>query len=357
MARIAVGLFHCWLKSCWKELETLAGISEDFVVRKTIISIDWDHTLRKMDGLDVNILILMFYAQANNISIGLTTHRDIENTTLYTLYHWQYQIPENNYAALAAAISYWNTAFFSRMNIKLNFINARYQPLFNDSNYYEKTLLPIENALAKEIINDKILENPRTVRSKISEHINRKKEAPISSNQYKEKQILWLYEQYNRMSEGSITIVHLDDDKDTCHWLPIKISEHYEPDSRFKLKTIYCNNEFLLLDEGYCSLLNEIGLFEYAETLIRKKQISEFTQLPDQLSCLSGCLLLAQMHYDDIKILSSIRKFLVQLEVILQPDLLQCYLFAKEFIATVLSNKRPICLLANDLKHFLCLPG
>src|SRR5690242_10134687 len=77
------------------------------IMKKPIISIDWDHTFRNMHGLDLNLLSLVCYSKAKGIPVGLTTHRDIENTTLYSLYHWQFKKPENNKIALAAAINYW----------------------------------------------------------------------------------------------------------------------------------------------------------------------------------------------------------------------------------------------------------
>ena len=97
-----------------------------------IISIDWDHTLRNLAGLDISILSLILYAKSKNIPVGLTTHRDKENTVLYTLYNWQYEKPKDETIALAAAISYWDKNFFKPYNIELDFINGRYQPLLGD---------------------------------------------------------------------------------------------------------------------------------------------------------------------------------------------------------------------------------
>lgn len=84
-----------------------------------------------------------------NIPVGLTTHRDIENTALYTLYYWQYEKPEDEATALAAAISYWDKHLFKSYNIQFDFINARYQPLHGDINYYQHFLLPLEKKVGR----------------------------------------------------------------------------------------------------------------------------------------------------------------------------------------------------------------
>lgn len=131
--------------------------------RDVIISIDWDHTFRNISGLDLNILSLIFYAKSKNIPVGLTTHRDVENTILYTLYYWQYQKPEDETMALAAAISYWDEHLFKPCHIQFDFINARYQPLHDNTNYYQQILYPLEKKLAEDIITNHILDDMMTV--------------------------------------------------------------------------------------------------------------------------------------------------------------------------------------------------
>lgn len=159
-----------------------------------IISIDWDHTFRNMSGLDLNILAIARFAKSKQISVGLTTHRDIENTTLYTLYYWQYEKPQDNSDALAAAISYWDQHVFKPLNLAFDFINARYQPISSPHNYYKTTLYPLEKKLAEEINNHHILNDKQMVKNKIQEYV--RKEPLMENNEFKQAQIAWLINQY-----------------------------------------------------------------------------------------------------------------------------------------------------------------
>lgn len=315
------------------------------MINEMIISIDWDHTLRRTNGLDLNLVILMMYAQANSIPFGITSHRDIENTVLYTLYYWQHRAPERNCDALAAAINYWLNGFFMPMHIKFDFINTRYQPMFKDKNYYQDVLLAVELELESKINKNKILQNQPLVRSTIAE-LTSNKEQLMPDNEYKESQIAWLCEKYIHQSDKNKLIVHIDDDQKLCHHLPIN--------SKHEVTTIYCEEGSLLLNEMYLDLCRDTGLFEYSHDLLESDFTpSKYNTAAKQLSFFSACMLLAQFHHNDINTLSQIEEFRLKLEPSLDSHLAYCNLFCKKFIATVSATQYPICLLSNDLVTFI----
>lgn len=317
---------------------------------KTIISIDWDHTLRKMDGLNLNLLILILYAQAKKIPVGLTTHRDIENTTLYTLHHSQFSPPENNDDALAAAIFYWQQHIFSPLKIKFDFINARYQPICDALNYYESVLLPLETQLADDILTQKILLSPERVREKIKTY-TAQQETKLIHNNYKEMQIAWLCHQYD---EDHLSIIHLDDDDQLIQNLPSSFKNYYQQEKIVDLKTIHVEDESLLRNEMYFNFLKQIGFIDDAETFIQADDmhLKQFLFCNQRLA-LSLCLLLTQIYYAEVKILEKIKMLLNKLATNVTPDNSFYFFFAKEFVASVSIKKLPIDVLSNSCNAFL----
>lgn len=312
-----------------------------------IISIDWDHTLRKTEGLDINLLILVLYALAKKIPIGLTTHRDIESTVLYSLYFWQNHPPKYNEEALSAFISYWQTLFFTPMNIEFDFINARYQPISGNQNYYSSVLLPLEKKLADEIVVNDILKEPHIVRLKILEYTSQK-ESLTESDQFKEKQMEWICNKYK--GQLPINIVHIDDNETLTHNLPLIFSQ-VSRTLHASVKTIFVQDNFVLLNEDFLSFLNNIGLIKYAESILSPD--FKITKKINSKELLSACLLLGQLNYANIEITSKIIKILDDLEIDIFPELAFTLKFIKQVVSAVETIKKPVKLLANNLQDFI----
>lgn len=279
-----------------------------------IISIDWDHTLRNLQGLDLNILALINYAKAKKIPVGLTTHRDIENTTLYSLYYWQNQQPANIKIPLAAAISYWP--------VTVDFINARYQPLYLEENYYEKIILPHEKMLAFEINENKLLADPNKVKSFLAKY-HEFKEGELKDNEFKEAQINWLNNQYKG------TIYHIDDNQDVCRVLP----------KTFKnVQTFWYQQAPLLANESCGSIFNDIGFIEDWDAFIAHEgaPFSDNEEL-----YLSLCLFATQYCYHEINFLE---KIALHLNQIMSP---QVFLI-KDLIQQIKEKQQPVHFILNE---------
>lgn len=274
-------------------------------MKQPIISIDWDHTFRNMNGLDLNILSLVCYAKAKNIPVGLTTHRDIENTTLYALYYWQFKKPENDKIALAAAIHYWQKYFLDPINVKFDFVNAKYQPNYSNENYYEKVLLPHEMKLAFEIKQKNILDAPDMVKQII--HQYQQKEDLIDNNEFKGSQLDWLVKHYENKCNG--TIYHIDDSREVCDFLldefqKININRH------IKINTIFYDKIPLFYNEHCVDFLRKIGLLFDWETFV-KNDCAPFCN--NKFLYLSLCLFATQINFTDMDMLNKVRLHLSKL--------------------------------------------
>lgn len=273
-------------------------------MKTPIISIDWDHTFRNMHGLDLNILTLICYANAKGIPVGLTTHRDIENTTLYSMY----QKPENNKIALAAAINYWQRYFLDAINIKCDFINARYQPNYHNENYYEKVVLPHEMNLAFEIKQKNLLDNPEAINKIISQY--QQKEGIINNNEFKGSQINWLSNHYENKFNG--TIYHIDDSHEVCNFL-LDEFQKMNPASHIKINTIFYNKSPMFYNEKCGMLLEDIGLFADWESFLKNGCAPSCN---NNLLYLSLCLLATQIGFTDTDILNKTRENLSKLTLL-----------------------------------------
>ncbi len=273
-----------------------------------IISIDWDHTLRGMHGIDLGLLALAMYAKSKSIPVGLTTHRDIENTTLYTLYYWQHKPPKRSEDALAAAISYWDKLCFKPFNLQFDFINARYQPRTGKGNYYQDVLYPLEQKLAGEIRENMILENPLLVQEKM--HTYAQKEHPIENNDAKEAQIIWLCGQFKEAM-----IYHVDDSPEVCGDLPRKFSR-LNKNRNHRVKTIFHETTPILNSEAYAELLIKIGLLEDMGKLF-KQQYNTANTFEGQLKALAISLALLQADGPNSTACQAVEQLLNQLKPVL----------------------------------------
>lgn len=296
-----------------------------------IISIDWDHTFRNMEGIDLGILAIVLYAQSLAIPVGITTHRDQENTTLYTLYAWQYKKPDTQAHALAAAISYWDAHLFKLLNINFDFINARHQVNSGEENYYQNVLLPLEKKLSHEIIANNILNDGSIVRKKLQEYAIA--EGAVENNEFKEAQILWLSEKFSERDALPI-IYHIDDSADVCQQLA----------NRFRhVNTVFYEQSPLLSNETCVKMLKDIGFIDAAQQFLHQPP------LQNPLYCLSLCLAVSQMFLPDNAMIEVIRTTLVELEPQLPPDLINLHQFINRLIETMHSRQAGIYLLKNDL--------
>lgn len=300
-------------------------------MNNTIISIDWDHTFRNMAGIDLGILALVLYAQSQHIPVGLTTHRDLENTTLYTLAYAQYRIPEEESDALAAAISYWDKHVFKPLNIYFDFINARYQVRYETGNYYQDKLLELEKKLAEEIIQNRILDNPKTVQEKVAQYA--KAEEPLLNNEYKEAQILWLSEQFAQ--SGTLpTIYHIDDNQEVYQQLAHQFSH---------VHTIFYQHSPLFSNQSCIPFVTEIGLLNDMQAFAT----GEWPENP--LRGLSLCLAMLQVVMIDDALFDIIEKKFQDLKSAITPDLIRLYAFIEGLLLAIKTKKQPIYLLNNDL--------
>ncbi len=297
----------------------------------TIISIDWDHTFRNMAGIDLGLLALVLYAKSKHIPVGLTTHRDLENTTLYTLYHWQYQKPDDIHDALAAAISYWDKRLFRPLNITFDFINARYQPRYETGNYYQDKLYGLEQKLAQEIMQHHILDNPQLVQEKIKQYAEA--EEPLANNEYKESQLLWLSEQYAK--EGTLpTIYHIDDDHGVCQQLPHQF---------LHVHTIFYEHSPFFANQNIMEFLSEIGLLSDMQNFIHSPH------LDDQQCCLSLCLALLQVVSVDDALFAVLETVIKDMKSSLTTDLIPLHQLIENLLMALKTTGQPVYLLNNHL--------
>lgn len=295
----------------------------------TIISIDWDHTFRNMTGLDLGILALALYANAKKIPVGLTTHRDLENTTLYTLYPWQYEKPAHNNDALAAAISYWDQHLFQKLNLNFDFINARYQSRISPANYYQEILYPLEKTLAAEITENYILENKITIKEKIAQYAQT--EIPLADNECKEAQISWLMQTF---SADNQVIYHIDDDPKVCQTLPLRFSS---------VHTIFYAQSPFFSNQACVLLLNEIGFLNDIQNFIHSQLLPE-----DPQQCLAVILAILQLPNINNEIFSTIEAALNNLQLSSHSKLTYLFDFIKKQLLAVQALGQSIHILMND---------
>lgn len=301
-----------------------------------LISIDWDHTFRNTHGLDLNLLALVCYANAKNIPIGLTTHRDIENTTLYTLYHWQYEKPNHDSVALAAAINYWLNNILRPLNIKLNFINARYQPNYHQKNYYNEVLLPHEQILAHEIKLNNLLDDRDNVKRMILKY-QKVNEGEINHNEYKGAQIAWLSEYFKNKFSGRI--YHIDDNSDVCDLL-VDDLENIKSDN-IDVNTIYYHDAPLFANKSCAALLKDIGLIDDWERFIT----NNYLPFCDNYSLyLSLCFFATQVCYSENNILEQVSTNLHK-NTFFNNNLSS---FIKKIINKTLQTGQPVCFFLNE---------
>lgn len=311
-----------------------------------IISLDWDHTFRNMTGIDLNILALSLYAKSKHIPVGLTTHRDLENTTLYTLYPWQYQTPQNDSDALAAAISYWDKHLFKPLNLEFDFINARYQPRYDNNNYYNDVLYPLEKKLAEEITLHRILDNPPIVREKIREY--GQIENFIADNEFKETQLLWLSKVFSS-NENPLTFYHLDDSSAVCESLSTAFAK-LTTKTNVAVKTIFYQHSPLFANECCIELLTQIGLLQDIQNFIRYPEYMN-EGFDNPLQCLALCLAVLQIPYIDNAIFSKIEKILTQAQVklLLKPENENLYHFVEKLLRETKTTGQALCIMPNNL--------
>ncbi len=239
-------------------------------MKKYVLSIDWDHTFRHFPGLDMQILILVMYCQGKGIPVGLTTHRDRENFILYSLYHWQHQAPEHEADALSAAIDYWQKTQFDPLGIRFDFINARYQPEYEDRNYYYEVLLPFEQLLAEDIQNNQFVWDKEAVKQRIA-YYTQEKEPLIPGNEYKQAQIAWLAQQY-----PSAEIWHLDDCQNVAENL-------------LNVNTLHYAQFPLFSNPKSAQLVEALGILDDARALLES---SEMPEKADSLAVAAALLLI-----------------------------------------------------------------
>ncbi len=298
-----------------------------------IISIDWDHTLRNMEGIDLNLLALVLYAKSKNIPVGLTTHRDLENTTLYTLYYWQYEKPKNESDALAAAISYWDKHLFKPLNITFDFINARYQPRYQHDNYYQEKLFPLEQKLAEEIILNRILDDRDIVQEKIKQYAQ--VESILEGNEYKETQIRWLLNFFQPI-EDSFTLYHVDDNKEVCQHLSKQRS----------VNAIFYEKSPLFSNEISVELLENIGLLDDMQRLMEHDVVDIFD---NQQRWLAVIMAILQMPYINNEIFLIIESVLKKMALSLKLELVHLHDFITRLLIETKRNGHPIWLMPNHL--------
>jgi hypothetical protein len=284
-----------------------------------------------MAGIDLGILALALYAKSKHIPVGLTTHRDLENTTLYTLYHWQYQKPDDIHDALAAAISYWDQHLFKPLNMTFDFINARYQPRYETGNYYHDKLHGLEKILAQEILQNHILDNPINVQEKIKQYAQA--EEPLLNNEYKEAQILWISEQYAK--EGKLPMIyHIDDDHGVCQQLP-----HQFPN----VHTIFYEHSPFFSNQNSIEFLSTIGLLSDMQSFIHQPH------LDNPQRCLSLCLALLQVVTVDDALFASIETVIQDMKSSVSFDLIHLYQLIESLLRTIKTTGQPVYLLNNHL--------
>jgi hypothetical protein len=321
------------------------------MIKNPIISIDWDHTFRNMHGLDLNIFSLVCYAKAKNITIGLTTHRDIENTTLYSLYYWQFKKPENIKTPLAAAINYWQKYFLDTFNVKFDFINARYQPNYQNENYYDKFLLPHELNLSFEIRHKNILDDSKKVKNIITQYQH--KEAIIDNNDFKGAQLNWLAEHYKNNFNG--TIYHIDDSHDVCHFLLDEFKK-VNADHNVKINTIFYDKATMFYNDHCAMFLREIGLLSDLENFLQNGCVPCSN---NHFLYLSHCLLATQMCYTDTNILNKIEIYLSNLALYDNESNKLCSLI-QNIIGKIKETGQPIHFFLNEwveLENQVIIPG
>jgi hypothetical protein len=309
-----------------------------------IISIDWDHTFRNVSGIDLNILALVLYAQSKQIPVGLTTHRDLENTTLYSLYHWQYaRHSMDKRDALAAAIHYWDENLFKPLNIRFDFINARYQPRCNDISYYHHFILPLEKSLAEEILTHGILNDPEVVRNKIKEYAI--SEGLMDNNEFKEAQILWLSNVYQHV-HANATLYHIDDSRDVCEYLPEKFLELH-PQTRLTVKTIFYQNSPLFSNQSHVECLADIGLLTDISLFINHQEIKNLLQ--NHQRCLAVVMAVLQSDSLSDDVFATIDDVLNEIEKSMSLDIVNLHKFVKMQCMQTRVNGYPICIMPNSL--------
>lgn len=295
----------------------------------TIISIDWDHTFRNMAGIDLGILALVLYAKSKHIPVGLTTHRDLENTTLYTLYPSQYQKPDDIHDALAAAISYWDQHLFKPLNITFDFINVRYQPRYETGNYYQDKLYDLEKKLAQEIMENYILDNSLRAQEKIKEYAQA--EDLLANNKYKEAQMLWLSEQFTKEGHSSF-IYHIDDDPGVCQQLPHEFSN---------VHTIFYEHSPFFSNQSSLEFLDKIGMLNDMQNFINQPFID------DPQRCLSLCLALLQVITVDDALFAMIETVIKDMKSSVTTDLIYLYQLMESLLRSIKITGQPVYLLNN----------
>ncbi|MFI4956159.1 MAG: hypothetical protein ACHQAX_02995 [Gammaproteobacteria bacterium] len=307
-----------------------------------IISIDWDHTFRNVTGIDLNILALVLYAQSKQIPVGLTTHRDLENTTLYTLYHWQHGPHSNDERdALAAAIHYWDENLFKPLNIRFDFINARYQPRCKGINYYQHSILPLEKRLAEEILVNGILNAPEVVRNKIGEYAV--PEELLDNNEFKEAQIFWLSNMYQHVHDHA-TLYHIDDSRDVCDFLPEKLTQLK---NGLTVKTILYRSSPLFSNKACLECLSDIGLLDDINDFINQHEIENLIQ--DHRKCLAVVMAVLQMDGLSDEVISTIEDVLHEIGESMNSDTDKLHKFVEKQCMETRKNKHPICIMPNSL--------
>lgn len=299
-----------------------------------------------MDGLDINLLMLALYANAKQIPVGLTTHRDIENTTLYTFCPALENNETSNDDALAAAISYWNEALFSQMELNFDFINARYQPIYNEKNYYETTLLPFEKRLADDINLQNFLNDRDKIELKMTEYLSLK-EPVMANNDYKELQINWLCERYAQHINKGSPVFHLDDDANVTKHLQSALEKKHQSKS---VKPIFMDDESLLANPPFLALLEHIGVIEYAKQLMSQDNLTpDHPLLANSRAVLSAGLLLAQANYEKDETLEKINDIFSKLK---DKDN-NCFMITNDIFVAICQQRQPVRLIANNLLSLL----
>ena len=314
-------------------------------MKKKLLSIDWDHTLRQLSGLDTQILTLIIYCQGMGIPVGLTTHRDRENFVLYSLYYWQYEQPQHKADALAAAIDYWQQTWFEPMGIKFDFINARYQPLYEEQNYYFAELQPFERELAAKIHQKGFFTDTATVKQCIAEY-TQKKEPSMLNNEYKQAQIAWLAKQYGSVAKDTLEIWHIDDCEKVIANLPSAFQEHREYSQNVIVKPVRYKSFPLFSNPDSESLVMALGLYEAARVLLKNSKMPAMATKAEGLCVIASILFI--IHGMPSKELpeTKLRKFLECLESDC-PALTGLVDYARSQLENKSSGQRNSCLLPN----------
>jgi hypothetical protein len=298
-----------------------------------ILSIDWDHTFRNTEGLDLQILGLVCYAQAKNIPWGLTTHRDIENTTLYA-----FDSDQNTVDALATTIYYWQQHILKPFGLQANFINARYQPLYVDSNYYQQIVLPHEKQLTADIVEQTILQNPQAMREKLRYYVTIR-EPILTNNEFKQAQLKWLNDHYAHTP--STIIFHIDDHEPLCRYWQTA-NDPYLQAIHYATTPLFSNASASLLAEKI-GLLADLAWF--IQTLTTAAAFQENPRL-----CLALCLFAMQIHANNPTILSALEKIILSLSLTLTDDLQALAKFIHYILQLTQTNQQAILLIENNLQ-------